>query len=441
MSPRFRRTRRPPISSGRPTTNVVFDFTGTNWSTTASRKIALKGTVSHVRASSGHLRLLGGVSADEEGEKTLVLDGISEDAAIGNISDGAGRVSVMKDGPGTWRLMRNLTFGGRLDVRQGTLIVSNAKELHRWYRLKILKGNYVHNSLTLFDRCDEWALYDTEGKRCNLNLEFVKPSDFPSSGSDNIANDKDFHALQPGQVCWGNTGKWMNYAAYSIDMLFDGKTDTYFKSYGAHSNSNPEETALPIVLRLPEEAGEVTAVDLLSNTYNEGVAQFAVDGSPDGENWYKLTEVTCQAAGGDWYSDGTDYSADHVPDVVAHPEYKLESGIKNDYSVLSNVTAVSVSAGATLKAEGDVTLPALSVDCRGGGTIDGFALASSGTIEVSNAPSTTVELPVSFVNCSGLENVSQWTLSVVGRPNYNRRIVCRDGKLYLESPGFTVIVR
>lgn len=45
---------------GGTTTNVVFEYTGAGWSSTASRKIALKGTVSRVRCSS----VSGGVFID-----------------------------------------------------------------------------------------------------------------------------------------------------------------------------------------------------------------------------------------------------------------------------------------------------------------------------------------------------------------------------------------
>ncbi len=93
--------------------------------------------------------------------------------------------------------------------------------------------------------------------------------------------------------------------------------------------------------------------------------------------------------------------------------------------MLPNVSDVSVASNAVLEALGDVELKTLSVDASGAGngTVKGFAFASAGTLRVTGlgAPVGRCEIPMALEGCTGLENVSKWTLLVNGAPTRKYR--------------------
>ena len=111
-------------------------------------------------------------------------------------------------------------------------------------------------------------------------------------------------------------------------------------------------------------------------------------------------------------------------------------------TVLDAVSAISISAGATLKAEGEaIALDKLMIDATDAGTVDGFAFAASGTLEIVNAPAHgDVELPAVFANVSGLSNLRNWTCSVNGEP-MKRQLRIVDGKFFLRVSGLRLLVR
>ena len=108
---------------------------------------------------------------------------------------------------------------------------------------------------------------------------------------------------------------------------------------------------------------------------------------------------------------------------------------------LASARSVSVAAGATLKTYDGVEISKLRVDSAGAGTIDGFAFAANGTIDVTDAPSEASFLPGTFVNCSGLENIGGWMLKIDGVENTKCKVRARDGKLYFSRLGFIVTFR
>jgi hypothetical protein len=114
----------------------------------------------------------------------------------------------------------------------------------------------------------------------------------------------------------------------------------------------------------------------------------------------------------------------------------------NDFNSLSAVQSVSVARGATLKAVGEIELSSLTVDCAsGGGTIDGFSLASGGELRAVNVPKTGCDLPVQFSNVQGLANLKAWNVSVDGKSGRMTLAVGADGKVRLVQKGFMVICR
>jgi len=75
-----------------------------------------------------------------------------------------------------------------------------------------------------------------------------------------------------------------------------------------------------------------------------------------------------------------------------------------------------VASGATLKAQGNVApIGKLTVDgTAGAGTIDGLAFASTGTLDIKNAPSKAFQVPMNFVNAPTKGNLEAWGVIVNG---------------------------
>jgi len=76
-----------------------------------------------------------------------------------------------------------------------------------------------------------------------------------------------------------------------------------------------------------------------------------------------------------------------------------------------------VASGATLKAQGNVApIGKLTVDgTAGAGTIDGLAFASTGTLDIKNAPSKVFDVPVNFVNAPTKGNLEAWGVTADGK--------------------------
>ncbi len=114
---------------GGATTNVVFEYTGSNVvSACSTRPIALKGDGAYLKSSAtGYGKLkFAGVSALADGAsvKTLYLDGADTESVVCDVSDGAGVVGVTKVGSGTWTLavLGLGQFGSRVDSFDGKVL-------------------------------------------------------------------------------------------------------------------------------------------------------------------------------------------------------------------------------------------------------------------------------------------------------------------------------
>ena len=111
------------------------------------------------------------------------------------------------------------------------------------------------------------------------------------------------------------------------------------------------------------------------------------------------------------------------------------------YSVLNNVSDISVTGGATLEAEGDVTLSKLTVDATEAGTVRGFAFAESGTLDVKNLSGNSAVLPVTVEGASA-SNVAKWTLRVNGEVTTKMRVSLNESnRLTIFPVGMAIIIR
>ena len=173
------------------------------------------------------------------------------------------------------------------------------------------------------------------------------------------------------------------------------------------------------------------------------LADWTLYASEDGLVWDEVARYDWDAdtmpASDRWFSDGTNDKD------VARPGkgYPVLVSFSND--PFANVSAVSVASNATLKAVGRVALGRIAVDVSGAGngTLDGFSLDESGFIFATGAGSLAGSLlvPVAFVNCTGLENVSKWQVCVGGVPTARWRAKATQSGLKFFSTGTQMLIR
>ena len=121
---------------------------------------------------------------------------------------------------------------------------------------------------------------------------------------------------------------------------------------------------------------------------------------------------------------------------------KIAGGPENAALALANVESVSVAAGARLVAWGGVApIKGLTVDANGAGAIDGFGFAANGTLDIENMPAGGATLPGTYVNCTGLENVAGWSISVGGNPTARYKTTVSGGVLRVTPIGTMISFR
>ena len=453
---------------------AAFEFTGAKSCLSGTRPLALKGKGGSIRASGtdGARLGFGGVSALAAGETTLVLDGTNTQSNVATgITDGNGVVSVVKDGSGDWYLSGTNTFSGDLLVKSGTLTVQGSK--YSWFRFTV-KSTTVNNSgnHTSWIQTGGLALYDADGIRQNIGLHVNEPTITTYTRPDNTAEylyrpDSDWEALEPGAFAFGSRDFLFRYnldsGAANVDKFFSedkkafrtqiatNKVDVTDKkgTWRTISTTNPDSW-IPFVMRLTNGTPEIVRYDLLNRgTDTAGLPEVAsMEASADGIHW-NLVEtngvgdvLTDHAYSPDttdwkWYSNGDAFTSGRARPGAGFPI----RGHADMPTPLQNVRSVSVAAGATLKTYDGVEISKLKVNSADAGTIDGFAFAENGTIDVTNPPDSSSFLPGTYVNCSGLENIGGWALKVNGKTNAKCKVGVRNGRLYFWRPGFILTYR
>lgn len=435
---------------GGDTTNVVFEYTGDSFCKVTTRHISLKGSGARLKSSSptdtGGISL-SGVSAQEDGAavKTLWLAGANMLSCVGEISDGDGKVGVTKEDPGTWTLIGNQTFSGPVEVKEGTLVVRGNRPF-TWYRFTVRGlGNQVFF-------LNELGLFNDAGERQTVGVTSVYPPSYTGPGYQ--SGNLDYHTLLPGQAGIATSKSIYYYAPGAVNDLaglFDGTTSGYWRSAISKDYAMPKwndpSNWIPIVIRLPEAADEAVYCDIVAQNTAQSVTAFSLDGSVDGETW--TTNLLAKMSGDYTITTGTKWVSDSSPidDSVAHipgDSWKFVGHETNDWHQLENVSGVNVSPGATLKADGYVTLHRLTLDAaNGNGTIDGFDFAETGFVDVTNVLSVgsfDVAVALSNLPDGALARLNGWSARINGRAG-NSRVVFDGLKATVTRPGFKMIVR
>ncbi|HNX36512.1 MAG TPA: hypothetical protein PKM57_17960 [Kiritimatiellia bacterium] len=406
-----------------------------------------------VLAGAGRLKTSGrwpfslkGVSSIAASPCTLTLDGTNAFSVLSTITNGTSALSVVKEGTGQWTLRSALGFSGALAVKAGTLVIEAPDTPYSFFRLSINYINSNFNNLT--DTCiggSEFALYDADGLRRNVGLAVPAATVAPAV------------TLLPGEASIDeplskiSVPSWFTNSALWLRNFFDENGNSTFytaTTYGAPSYANTSSW-VTVSMRLPSDSPAITSYDLmcLAGTTRR-IWGYEVRGSTDGVTWDLLdekgTNFCKQVTGQVWYSDGssTVTGARQGFAVASAPAYDANA------AQLASVSDVTVAAGATLKAKGTVTLPTLTLDCaNGNGTLDGFAFADSGVVNLVNfTPGAgNLQVPITFTNMDAAAlakvNSRTWTVKVDGVVTHSMRVSLSADHATISTAGTMLSVR
>jgi autotransporter-associated beta strand protein len=413
-------------TKGEATLECIGRASVTNADAAAERPLALAGA-GRLKTSGFWPFSLKGVSSIAATPCAFTLDGTNTLSALSTVTNGASALSVVKEGAGTWTLRGEIDFSGTLEVKAGTLVIEGPNTPYSYFRLSI---NYINSNFNgQSDTCivgTEFALYDADGTRRNVGLAVPVSCVAPAV------------TLLPGEASIDEPlskiafPSWLTNPSYVLRNFFDengGSTFLTATTYGAPSYANTSSW-VTVSMRLAASSPAITSYDLMCNGgATRRVWGYEVRGSTDGVTWDLLdekgTNFCKQVTGQVWYSDGssTVTGARQGFAITSAPPYNAS------VAQLARVSGVSVAAGATLKAKGTVVLPSLTLDCaNSNGTLDGFAFADSGVINLVNyAPGPNVQnVPITFANMDAATlakvNSRNWTVRVDGVVTRSRRV-------------------
>lgn len=419
-------------ASAIPTDLATLTYVGAIAAACTTRPVAIDGAGRLGNDGAAALSLRG-VTSIGAGEQTLVLSGGVAGNRLEDVTNGVGALSIVKEGAGTWTLARNIDIGGDLVAKGGTLALDNAIPKYRWYRLRIRQLAEQTDEIHFFEP-QEIALFNADGVRQNLSMTY-QPSANGNPG-----------ALGEKESAFGYANPYV-YSDYDFNSLFDGAATTFricpsgATGYATNVDPDKEDTWPTIVMRVAEDADPIARYDIQSagkGTYKRSAWSWVMEGSVDGAegSWKELHAVTNNpapvAAAGRWYSSDTENFTTGYAIVP--------TGAKHG-TTMSAVRKVEVSGGATISSGESVTVGGIRCDVSSsGGTLDGFAFAGTGMLEIVTRGASFVELPIVFRNATNLENVADWTLMVDGKVS-RRKIRVTGEKVYIDPAGLMLTLR
>jgi autotransporter-associated beta strand protein len=432
-------------------TEGTLEYTGTKGVVCATRPIVLKGD-GRIRQNVQKPFRFDGVSSAGDNAKSLVLDGSGTGGnEISGISDvGHGAISVVKEGTGTWTLSAANSFRGALTVKEGVLNVCAPN----WNWLKfVVRQNFTNetgktSAPGFYTR--EMAFFNKDGVSQTIGTTFNYSSDglLPGHFTFNDDTYEEQKTTSYPNACWS--------------ALFDDSNNPTKIGFAKLTPVENKETSwASIVIRLPENADPVTSVDyvwVLANNKsgcNTQPSWFTVMGSFDGFEWNELfsTNYAYASSHGKWVSSDAGYNPGDLTAAKTNANKRrhgmpLAQPGDSVRDPIDSVSCVSVSSGATLKClYGVITLDSFGIDMTsGGGTVEGFAFAETGTLQLSNVDTdsdlTQWENTFIPVNCTGVTNLSGWSFTVNGSDSSKYSVsVTENGMIRLVTLGLRVIIR
>ena len=421
---------------GAPGKSVTFEFTGTNGAYATKRPIALEGDAK-LKNDTPHPWRFSGVAPTASGAKKLYLSGAGtgENELAGICDTAESPVSIVKEGVGSWILNGSNTFSGTVSVKAGTLSIRRDPGAYTWFRWTI-RGKNTSTGSDFY--LPEFSLSDKDGNRVNLGLSFVT----------------NWYGIKSGQISLQRAGTYRISSGRDVINLVDGETLVvnicYYDEDGklqCPTVSDPS-SYIPFVMRLANNSVAAKYYDVCIHSNAEGKNNpnsWLLEASSDGIHWDRLDDVDDLAmpeqslwwtfAEYQYYVSGTKVKTESMTngkEIKSRPDVTFSPNFTN---------TVSVAAGATLKAIGEVVLSSIEIDAADSGTIDGFAFAESGELNVKNLLENG---PIGglFSNSTGLANLKKWSVSVNGASMPGKMIaVSENGTLSLVSRGLVFSVR
>ena len=325
------------------------------------RTVALDGAGGHLRSSNSQPWEMAGVSSvTANATPTLTLDGsgTSEGNIVRDITDGAdgAKVSVAKEGAGTWRIGGKLTFSGDLNVKEGTLQIENPQGTREqrpfeYYRISFAQvgdGSASHD-IQLRQIC----LFDADGNRLNGTLKALL-GDTRQKGQHKV--------YVPVRIPAGYAGYDPSMEGHYVNTTHEEEFESCFNEingYGSPGNEygvtlqtksggacvmtpNDPDTWIRIIMHLPEGSAPVSYFDI------QGVAGWAylptrlkLEGSCDGQHWKEvwgnvesgtpLSERVTYSGYNKWLSDGSAASNDSHARPPASTRWHLSASSGDFY--------------------------------------------------------------------------------------------------------------
>lgn len=361
-------------------------------------------------------------------------------------------MTVEKTGAGTVALVSpsNTVVCGAVHVREGSLLFSERGSTNRFWRFTVKQAAAAGSEICLgpmrlFDRaCNVTDGAPTTGTTQKYTVHYptdaqpVQTCDLPplhmicSSDRYSLADNPPGDNLRPPYCLFFNS------TVYSC--LF--------------TNQVPQirvpASWLVVDFRIPDGTGVTAGYDLRAQWHEPVKSSYpgcwSLESSPDGRDgtWSVMDEQFDQipSRGQRWYHDSDNGS---TPSTNPYPINRACHGGHG----FSPEATVRVDRGATLDCSfvaGGQTVTSLKVDMSAGngvGTLKGVTFAPSGTIELIglSQPKNAAAIPLTFVDCEGVEALPSWTLRVNGGTDCGLRLKRKDGALCVQPGGVVLRYR
>ena len=446
-------------------TEGTLEFVGsgspTNSAWAENRTAVLDGNARFKNDQTGAFRFRG-VRSKSAWAKTLTLDGTSENAdnMLADVTDdGAGAISVVKEGAGTWKLSGTNSFHGALAVKAGKLVLSNvATNKFTWFRWTIrqvgAKNTYAEWA------AQEFCLYGADNKRVNSGL--VACSNYAEIAVGEAAYQRRGRAIEDygygDGVAHHHLGRLfddrLNYPGYPDSGSRRRGTTSIWELKGAGQGNlvfdeNDPTSYIPILMRLDPSIAPVDHYDIVKGNA-VAPSSWTLEGSPDGLHWKLLDDVTGFAD----VSTMTAFRYYYLPETqgeddgtaATHAQGPKIAGNDADavWPMLNNVSTVSVAAGATLEVEGPaIAVSHVTLNAAGAGTFKNLAFPENGTIDVTGLdPSAKKTTIVPTYEACDTANMAGWSLTIDGQvPKKHSYTITEDGKVTIWKNGLAIIIR
>lgn len=438
-------------------TRGTMEYVGSAEAVSATRKFAIKGEGEFRNSSVGGAVSLSGAMSLSEGS-TLVLGGDS--SASASFKDISGSLNLVKEGTGTWTVKDTQNFTGSVAVRSGTLNVNGPRaKKFTWFKF-IVRGT-DGGSYVRFRGID---FYDANGVR-QLTADNMSFLGYTPRDNKWYADVNDYSNIQPGQYGWTMTGAYLpqiggddtndpEHKDNDIWRIFDmphwavaRSTDKVrVRRVDVTLDPSEESTWMPILIRVPSSINPLVRFDVLASHDDGGnnLRDWTLEASEDGVSWEEVARYDYDAATipgrHQWFSNKGAYDYENFD--RPGEGYDITRSADTDLEPFKNVTGISVAAGATIRANGEVAkkIAKLTIDCDGGnGTIDGFAFAESGVIDLVNGSKSS---SINFVNVSdeSIRNLNGWTVTRNGQPTAYAVHITKD-RVEVIKPGLLMLLK